>query len=129
MVIQQKVDQSLKRLGLEDCQHTLFGGELIKGLSGGEKKRTSIGYELISNPSLVLLDEPTSGLDSQTALKICQLLKKEAKRGIAILATIHQPSATIFQTFDRVILLSDGYTIYNDSSSNAVDFLNRLGYK
>jgi len=61
----------IKRLGLQDCQNTMFGGQFIKGLSGGERKRTAIGYELISNPSLVFLDEPTSGLDSHTALKIC----------------------------------------------------------
>ena len=62
---------------------------MFKGLSGGEKKRTTLGYELISDPSLVFLDEPTSGLDSHTAYKICRLLKKEAMRGISIIATIH----------------------------------------
>ena len=96
----------------------MFGGLFIKGLSGGEKKRTTIGYELISNPSLLLLDEPTSGLDSHTALKICQLLKAEASRGTSIIATIHQPSFEIFNTFDRVILLSDGHTIYNGKTSD-----------
>jgi ABC-type multidrug transport system ATPase subunit len=64
---------------------------MMRGVSGGERKRTSIGYELIANPSLILMDEPTSGLDSQTALRICLLMKNEAKRGAAILATIHQP--------------------------------------
>ena len=62
---------------------------MIKGISGGERKRTSIGYELITNPSCLLLDEPTSGLDSHTALQIVKMLKNEAKRGVSILATIH----------------------------------------
>ena len=68
----------------------------MKGLSGGERKRASIGYELITNPSLILLDEPTSGLDSHTASEICQLLKDEKDRGMTILATIHQPSVETF---------------------------------
>lgn len=61
----------------------------LKGLSGGERKRTSIGYELITDPALVLLDEPTSGLDSSTAVKITKILKKEAMGGKTIIATIH----------------------------------------
>ena len=63
----------------------------MKGLSGGERKRTSIGYELITNPNLLILDEPTSGLDSFTALQIVKMLKQEAKRGMTILFTIHSP--------------------------------------
>ena len=62
---------------------------MLKGISGGERKRTSIGYELITDPSLVLLDEPTSGLDSSTAVKIAKILKKEAMGGKTIIATIH----------------------------------------
>ena len=62
---------------------------MLKGISGGERKRTSIGYELITDPQLILLDEPTSGLDSSTALRIVKLLKKEAAAGKTIIATIH----------------------------------------
>jgi ABC-type multidrug transport system ATPase subunit len=71
----------------------------MKGLSGGEKKRTSIGYELITNPNLLILDEPTSGLDSHTAFQIMKLLKQEAKRGMTVICTIHQPSSEIFGLF------------------------------
>lgn len=60
-----------------------------KGVSGGERKRISIGYELISNPALMLMDEPTSGLDSSTSLRIIRMLKQESHRGMSILATIH----------------------------------------
>ena len=61
------VDKVIKELNLEKCQNTKIGGELFKGVSGGERKRTSIGLELITNPSLIFLDEPTTGLDSFTA--------------------------------------------------------------
>lgn len=67
---------------------------MIKGLSGGERKRCSIGYELITDPKLVILDEPTSGLDSFTALKIMSTLKRDAvKSGLTIVTTIHLPSS------------------------------------
>ena len=71
------------------CQHTRIGGVMLKGISGGERKRTSIGYELITDPKLLLLDEPTSGLDSANAFNIIKILQSEAKRNVTILCTIH----------------------------------------
>ncbi|KAK4354239.1 hypothetical protein RND71_026433 [Anisodus tanguticus] len=68
----QKYERSeviIKELGLERCRHMRIGGGLIKGISGGERKRTSTGYEILVDPSLLLLDEPTSGLDSSSAKK------------------------------------------------------------
>ena len=79
----------ITRLGLKECADQLIGGWLRRGISGGERKRTSIGYELITEPSLLLLDEPTSGLDSSTSMRILQMLRQEAKRGMSVLATIH----------------------------------------
>ena len=114
---EEKVEELIGRLGLKSCKNTLCGGKFVKGISGGERKRTSIGFELITNPSLLLLDEPTSGLDSHTSLKIAKMIKQEASRGLTILATIHQPSSQIFYTFDRIILLADGFTIYNGPTS------------
>lgn len=64
---------------------------------------------MITEPMLLLIDEPTSGLDSSTALKIVKILKKEARSGKTVICTIHQPSAEIFNSFDRLILLQDGY--------------------
>ena len=66
-------------MGLQNCRNTRIGGTLRKAISGGERKRTSIGYELITDPNLLLCDEPTSGLDSNTAEKIILLLQKEAR--------------------------------------------------
>jgi ABC-type multidrug transport system ATPase subunit len=76
--ITKKISQIVDRLGLQNCQQTRIGSVRMKGLSGGERKRTSIGYELITDPRLMLLDEPTSGLDSTTALKIMKMMRKEA---------------------------------------------------
>lgn len=91
-----KVNHMMKRLQLTSCQDTRIGGQIIKGISGGERKRTCIGYELITDPMLLLLDEPTSGLDSSTAHRIIKMLKREAENGMTIIATIHQPSGEVF---------------------------------
>ena len=120
--IESRVDSLTSALKLEACQNVHVGNELKKGISGGERKRTSIGYELITNPSIMFLDEPTSGLDSFSALKICQLLKKEAERGMTLIATIHQPSSDIFNCFDKVLVLADGNQIFYDKPFNTKHF-------
>lgn len=92
------------------------------GLNVEQRKRLSIGVELVAKPDLlVFLDEPTSGLDSQTAWSIATLIRKLSDNGQAILCTIHQPSALLFQQFDRLLLLSKGgKTVYfGDIGENA----------
>lgn len=119
--IYEKVDELVQRLGLKRCKDTMIGGITIKGISGGERKRTSIGYELITDPNLLLCDEPTSGLDSSTALRIVEMLKREAReRNMTILCTIHQPSADIFTAFDRLLLLQEGHEIYQGNIKSEI---------
>jgi ABC-type multidrug transport system ATPase subunit len=77
-VIEARVESVIYRLGICSCKNQLIGGWLQRGISGGERKRVSIGYELITEPSLLILDEPTSGLDSSTSLRIIKTLRKEA---------------------------------------------------
>ena len=110
--INNLVDLYLDELGLVSCSDTVIGGGLKKGISGGEKKRVSIGIELISQPDIIFLDEPTSGLDSFAAKQVMKLLHKVAQAGNIVLFTIHQPSSEIFATFDRLILLSQGRLMY-----------------
>ena len=96
------VDEVIDILDLSKLANAVIGtpGE---GLNVEQRKRVTIGVELAARPELLLfLDEPTSGLNSDTAWSIRQLLRKLADNGHAILCTIHQPSATIFQTFDRL---------------------------
>lgn len=90
---------------MEKCQDTLIGGPLIKGISGGERKRTSIAVDFVTDPSTIMLDEPTSGLDSFTAYLIVRILKDYAKKGKTVIFTIHQPSYDIYEMFDRLMLL------------------------
>ena len=85
------VETMIKLLGLESCADTIIGSEMVKGVSGGEKKRTAIGVELITSPDIIFLDEPTSGLDSYAAYNVVQLLQQLAAGGCTVLTTIHQP--------------------------------------
>ncbi|VDC00110.1 unnamed protein product [Peniophora sp. CBMAI 1063] len=103
------VETVLKMCGLED-----FADAIVGSLGVEHKKRTTIGVELAAKPKLLLfLDEPTSGLDSQSAWAIVKFLRNLADHGQAILCTIHQPSAELFQVFDRLLLLKKGgQTVY-----------------
>ena len=105
----------------------LVGGQLIKGISGGEKKRTSIAFELISDPKVLMLDEPTSGLDSLTSFIIVRYMSRLAKRGKTIFMTIHQPNSEIFMLFDRLILLGEGQLIYQGPLSKTNDHFASMG--
>ena len=122
-----RVDEIVKELRLNKCQNTKIGGPLVKGVSGGERKRTSIGVELITDPNLIFLDEPTTGLDSFTATSVCETLRALATSGRTIVSTIHQPNSDIFEIFDRLMLLAQGKIIYFNRASEAVEYFGSLG--
>jgi len=108
------VDEVIDMLGMRDFAGAVVGAPGEGGLNVEQRKRLTIGVELAARPELlVFLDEPTSGLDSQTSWAICDLIEKLTRSGQAILCTIHQPSAMLFQRFDRLLLLaSGGQTVY-----------------
>ncbi|GAV51615.1 hypothetical protein ZYGR_0AF00860 [Zygosaccharomyces rouxii] len=122
----------IKLLDMEDYADALVGG-LGAGLNVEQRKKLSIGVELVAKPDLLLfLDEPTSGLDSQSSWAIVQLLRRIARAGQSILCTIHQPSATLFEQFDRLLLLKKGgQTVYfgdiGENSSVVLDYFERNG--
>ncbi|KAF5658552.1 ATPase [Fusarium heterosporum] len=107
------VDTIIDLLELHDLADTLIG-QVGAGLSVEQRKRVTIGVELVSKPSiLIFLDEPTSGLDGQSAFNTVRFLRKLAAHGQAILVTIHQPSAQLFSQFDSLLLLTKGgKTVY-----------------
>ncbi|KAK1403072.1 ATP-binding cassette 14 [Heracleum sosnowskyi] len=122
------VECVISELGLTKCKNSMIGGPLFRGISGGEKKRVSIGQEMLINPSLLLLDEPTSGLDSTTAQRILNTLKRLACGGRTIVTTIHQPSSRLYHMFDKVLLLSEGCPIYYGPASTALDYFSSIGF-
>ena len=107
------VEEILALLEMEDIADAVIG-EAESGLAVEQRKRVTIGVELAAKPQLLLfLDEPTSGLDSQSAYNIVRFLRKLAAAGQAILCTIHQPNASLFENFDRLLLLQKGgETVY-----------------
>lgn len=123
------VDRILAKLSLVKCAETPVGDAKTRGISGGERKRLSLGCELISSPSLLCLDEPTSGLDSFQAEKVMATLKGLAAEGHTVVASIHQPSGAIWRLFDDVVLLSEGLTVYAGSASGAVAFVKEHGFE
>ncbi|KAH7124639.1 ABC-2 type transporter [Dactylonectria macrodidyma] len=107
------VEEVITMLNMEDFGNAIVGvpGE---GLNVEQRKLLTIGVELAAKPKLLLfLDEPTSGLDSQSSWAICAFLRKLANAGQAVLCTVHQPSAILFQEFDRLLFLAKGgKTVY-----------------
>ncbi|XP_059275486.1 ABC transporter G family member 14 [Lycium ferocissimum] len=125
---ERHVEHVIAELGLNKCRNSMIGGPLFRGISGGEKKRVSIGQEMLINPSLLLLDEPTSGLDSTTALRILTTVKRLADGGRTVITTIHQPSSRLYHMFDKVVLLSEGCPIYYGSASTALEYFSSVGF-
>lgn len=102
------VEDVIALLEMENIADAIIGNAET-GLAVEERKRVTIGVELAAKPELLLfLDEPTSGLDSQSAFNIIRFLKKLAAAGQAILCTIHQPNASLFENFDRLLLIQRG---------------------
>eukprot|EP00162_Nutomonas_longa_P015972 comp22458_c0_seq3/m.55306 comp22458_c0_seq3/g.55306 ORF comp22458_c0_seq3/g.55306 comp22458_c0_seq3/m.55306 type:complete len:539 (+) comp22458_c0_seq3:438-2054(+) len=131
------VNKIIQDLGLENCRDTFNGytgaaaanSGMKRGISGGERKRVSIGLELLTQPKLLFLDEPTSGLDSYAAKSVMVHLKKLARGGQTIISTIHQPSAAVFALFDNLIILAEGRTLYNGPAANAIHYFADCGFK
>ncbi|KAI1846646.1 hypothetical protein JX265_009051 [Neoarthrinium moseri] len=125
------VERIMDLLDLTPLQHAIIGSP-GSGLSIEQRKRLTIAAELVAKPSLLFLDEPTSGLDGQSAFEICRYMRKLAAAGQTIIATIHQPSAALFEAFDELLLLTKGgKTTYfgptGKDSSIVLDYFNQRG--
>ena len=119
----------LLRLGLHNCADTKVGNAFLQGLSGGQKKRLSVAIALCKKPSVLFLDEPTSGLDAAACSSLMIFIKDLARDfNIAVIATVHQPSSTIYFNFDRVLLLSQGKPAFFGSPEDSVSHFASIGY-
>ena len=125
--IEKKVFEMLDTLHLLKFKDTRIGDNLIRGVSGGERKRTSIAVELITDPKIIFLDEPTTGLDSYNAYEVVSTLKKLSKQGRIVIFTIHQPSSEIFPLLDKISILGSGYNIYFGPTSKCLGAFEYMG--
>uniref|UniRef100_A0A8C6KB52 ATP-binding cassette, sub-family G (WHITE), member 2a n=1 Tax=Nothobranchius furzeri TaxID=105023 RepID=A0A8C6KB52_NOTFU len=124
----QKVNKLIQELGLGRVADSKVGTQLIRGISGGERKRTNIGMELIIDPPVLFLDEPTTGLDASTANSVLLLLKRMANHGRTIILSIHQPRYTIYRLFDSLTLLVNGKQVYHGPAQSALDYFSDIGF-
>ncbi|ORX86087.1 P-loop containing nucleoside triphosphate hydrolase protein [Basidiobolus meristosporus CBS 931.73] len=125
--IARQVEEIIVELGLVDCADVLIGDTRVRGCSGGQRRRVSIGVQMLTNPAILILDEPTSGLDAFTAKTIVETLHFLArKRGTMVVVTVHQPRSQIFSLLDTVTLVSSGRVVY--SGSQPIAYFSSIGY-
>ncbi|XP_063271540.1 broad substrate specificity ATP-binding cassette transporter ABCG2 isoform X2 [Prinia subflava] len=125
----ERVNQIIKELGLSKVADSKVGTQFTRGVSGGERKRTNIGMELITDPAVLFLDEPTTGLDASTANAVLLLLKRMSKQGKTIIFSIHQPRYSIFRLFDSLTLLAAGRVLYHGPAQEALNHFQSIGYQ
>lgn len=120
------VDETIELLGLTKCADVRIGDSLVRGISGGERRRLAIGLGLVGRPRVVLLNEPTTGLDSATALDVMRHVHDTVAvaQGRAVVAGLHTPSAEVFEQCDKLLLMAtDGSVAYAGPARAALAFV------
>ena len=127
--VDEKVDQCLDELGLLDCAENMIGSALRRGISGGQRKRVSIGQEVIANSWVLFLDEPTTGLDAFNAQMLVETIKNLAiEENKIVLLTIHQPRPDVLMMFDSIILMTQGKVAFFGSLSEGLEYFSSIGF-
>lgn len=124
----KRVEDVIAELRLRQCANTRVGNTYVRGVSGGERRRVSIGVQLLWNPGILILDEPTSGLDSFTAHNLVTTLSRLAKGNRLVLISLHQPRSDIFRLFDLVLLMTSGTPIYLGAAQQMVQYFTSIGH-
>ncbi|KAF9380774.1 hypothetical protein CPC16_010149, partial [Podila verticillata] len=124
-----KVEEILDLIGLRECSDVTIGSAENSGISGGQRRRVSIGTQLVIEPACLFLDEPTTGLDAVTAMSVIQTLEKVAACGRTVVCTIHQPRYDIWKKFDNmVLLLTGGRLAYAGKTEEIIGHFARAGH-
>lgn len=124
------MNELINDLGLAKCRNSYIGGgfSAIKGISGGEKKRTAFATEILNSPALLFCDEPTSGLDAFMAESVVEKLRDISDTNRSVICTIHQPASQVFALFSHVILMAEGKIAYIGKLSCAESFFGKIGH-
>nr|XP_010937796.2 ABC transporter G family member 6-like [Elaeis guineensis] len=123
-----RVQALMDQLGLRQAANTIIGDEGHRGVSGGERRRVSIGMDIVHDPIVLFLDEPTSGLDSTSAFKVVNVLQRIAHGGSIVIMSIHQPSYRILGLLNHLIFLSRGQTVYSGPPDGLPSFFSDFGH-
>ncbi|WJX31315.1 ABC transporter G member 31 [Trifolium repens] len=123
-------DYILKVLGLDVCSDTVVGSDMIRGISGGQKKRVTTGEMIVGPRKTLFMDEISTGLDSSTTFQIVKCIRNFVHQMEAtVLMALLQPAPETFELFDDLILLSDGHIVYQGPSEHVVEFFESLSFK
>ncbi|KAH9622500.1 hypothetical protein KSS87_017391 [Heliosperma pusillum] len=123
-------DYILKILGLDVCADTLVGNEMIRGISGGQRKRLTTGEMLVGPAKALFMDEISTGLDSSTTFQIVNSIRQSIHilKGTAVISLL-QPAPETYDLFDDIILLSDGQVVYQGPREHVLEFFQFMGFK
>ncbi|KAL2643201.1 hypothetical protein R1flu_010788 [Riccia fluitans] len=125
-----QTDYILKVLGLEICADILVGNNMVRGISGGQKKRVTSGEMLVGPKKTLFADEISTGLDSSTTFQIVKCLRNftHLLQGTILMALL-QPAPETFNLFDDVLLLAEGHVVYYGPRENVVEYFEKLGFQ
>uniref|UniRef100_A0ACD5VXW8 Uncharacterized protein n=1 Tax=Avena sativa TaxID=4498 RepID=A0ACD5VXW8_AVESA len=123
-------DYILKILGLDICADTMVGDDMLRGISGGQRKRVTTGEMMVGAERALFMDEISTGLDSSTTFQIVKSLGliTNILSGTTLISLL-QPAPETYNLFDDIILLSDGYIVYQGPRENVLEFFESMGFK
>jgi ABC-type multidrug transport system ATPase subunit len=127
-IVKRAVDDTMELLGLKLISESYIGTSQERNISLGQLRRVTIGVEIVHRPSLIFLDEPTSGLDSYLASTVVDGLHILSRSQRTLCCTIHQPSAAVFEKFDKLLLLCNGLPLYFGPILNCRTHFENFGF-
>jgi ABC-type multidrug transport system ATPase subunit len=126
----ERVASTISLLGLDECKDTILGNAFIRGVSGGQKRRVTIGEMLVSDACALFLDEFTNGLDTATSEDIARGLRNwcDSTNG-TIVSTLQQPTPGLYNTFDNVVILREGQVVFDGPREDVLPFFEAMGFR